>query len=532
MGFVIKPVAPVFRASKKLMKNPLQNIGTENFPSIIDVVPTMIWMSDDNMSLSYLNKQLLDFTGCKPEEIERGFNSSIHPNDLTNYLETYKTAFKKRESFSVEFRLRRYDGEYRWILGLGTPLHSSDGSFLGFVGTCTDISEAKRIKEQLLQTEEKIRQSPKLEAVGRLTGGIAHDFNNIVGVIMLHADLLLEQMDESDPQHRHLKEIRSASTRASSLTQQLLAFGRKQVLQPVHLNLNNIVIEMGKMLERVIGEDIEVKTVLGENLHLIMADPNQMSQVIINLVVNSRDAMPRGGELTITTENITVKEEDITLEAFRAGDYVKLTITDTGHGVPKEIQPRIFEPFFTTKALGKGTGLGLSTVYGIVKQSGGFIFVTSDNKGASFSIYMPSYTGKESAKTTEEEGIFKGSFNGNETILLVEDEDIVRAITGEVLEKLGYKVFEAENGERALQIASQYEGTIHLLVTDVIMPKMNGKDLATKLCTIRPETKVLFISGYSDDVISERGVLKNGVHYISKPFSPVQIAKKLREALG
>lgn len=260
-------------------------IGVEVCPLILDVVPAMVWVSDDAMNLSYLNKQLLEFTGCKPEEIEHGFNSSVHPNDLTNYLKTYKTSFQKREAFSVEFRLRRYDGEYRWVLGSGKPLHSPDGSFLGYVCTCTDITETKEVKDKLLQTEEKMRQSPRLEAVGRLTGGIAHDFNNIVGIIILHADLLLEQMDEANPQRRHLKEIRSASTRASSLTQQLLAFGRKQVLQPVPLNLNNVVIEMSKMLGRIIGEDIEIKTVLDENLDLIMADPNQMSQVILNLAV-------------------------------------------------------------------------------------------------------------------------------------------------------------------------------------------------------------------------------------------------------
>lgn len=509
-------------------------IDTEIFPSIMDAVPMMIWMSDEKMNLFYFNQRLLDFTGNKLEEdIGRGLTPLTHPDDLAKYLETYQNALKKKTNFSVEFRLRRYDGEYRWILNSGIPFYSSDGFFLGYVGACTDITEIKQVKEKLLHTEEKMRHSPKLEAIGRLAGGIAHDFNNIMGVIMLRADLLLEQMDDGNPQKRHLKEIRSSSMRAASLTQQLLAFSRKQVLQPVALNLNNVVAEMGKILKRVIGEDIEMKTILDSNLKTVMADPNQMSQVIMNLAVNSRDAMPDGGKLIITTENVTVTNEDVVLEAFQAGEYVKLTVMDTGHGVPEEIQARIFDPFFTTKGSGLGTGLGLSTAYGIVKQSGGFIFLTSEeNEGASFSIYMPVHAEKEIDKPQDEETKFGETYSGTETILLVEDEDMVRVITREVLEGLGYNILEAEDGEEAMQTASRYKGTIDVLLTDVIMPKMNGKVLALKLSELRPGVKVLFMSGYNDDIVSDRGVLNEDVHYLHKPFSPSQIAKKLREVLS
>lgn len=510
----------------------LQNTSIDNFASILDLVPTMVWMSDDKMNLSFSNKSLMSFTGKLKEKFGHDFKPLIHSDNLKTYQEIFESSFKKREGFSVEFRLRRHDGEYCWVLSSGIPFYSSDGYFLGYVGICTDITEIKKVKEKLLHTEEKMRQSPKIEAIGRLAGGIAHDFNNIMGVVMLHADLLLEQMDKDDPKRRRVTEIRSASVRAASLTQQLLAFGRKQVLQPVVLNLNSVVSDTGKMLKRLIGEDIEIKTVLGENLNSIMADPNQMAQVIMNLAINSRDAMPDGGELFIKTENVTIEEEEILHEAFRPGNYVNLTIKDTGRGIPKEIQPRIFEPFFTTKEQGLGSGLGLSMAYGIVKQSGGYIFVTSEeNEGASFSIYMPVHTEKELERNDDKELLFNGSFVGNETILLVEDEDIVRAITSEVLERLGYKILEAENGEEAMERASQYEGEIHLLLTDVIMPKMNGKDLAVKLTTLRPNIRVLFMSGYNEDVISEKGILNKGIHYINKPFSPANIAKKIREVL-
>lgn len=524
---VISMLSEQHRSEKQLQKTSI-----DNFSSILDLVPAMIWMSDDKMNLTFSNKNLMSFTCKLKEKFGHDFKPLIHLDDLKTYQEVFESSFKKREGFSVEFRLRRYDGEYSWVLNSGIPFYSSDGFFLGYVGVCSDITEIKKAKEKLLHTEEKMRQSPKIEAIGRLAGGIAHDFNNIMGVVMLHADLLLEQMDKDDPKRRRVTEIRSASVRAASLTQQLLAFGRKQVLQPIVVNLNSVVSDTGKMLKRVIGEDIEIKTVLAENLNSIMADPNQMAQVIMNLAINSRDSMPDGGELIISTENVTIKEKGILHEAFQSGNYVKLTITDTGCGIPKEIQPRIFEPFFTTKEQGLGSGLGLSMAYGIVKQSGGYIFVTSEeNEGASFEIYMPVHIEKEVETNGDKERLFNGSFVGNETILLVEDENIVRAITSEVLERLGYKILEAENGEEAMERASTYEGEIHLLLTDVIMPKMNGKDLAVKLATLRPDMRILFMSGYNEDIVSEKGVLNEGIHYINKPFSPARIAKKIREVL-
>lgn len=389
-----------------------------------------------------------------------------------------------------------------------------------------DVTEQRRLEQQL-------RQAQKMEAVGRLAGGIAHDFNNLLMVISGYCEFLLERIGPDPALRGPAQEIANAATRATSLTKQLLAFSRKQMLAPKVLDLNGVVTENLKMLNRLIGEDIDLVMVPGSELGAVKADPGQIEQVIMNLAVNARDAMPRGGRLTIETSNATLDKDYARLHTPVApGEYVMLAISDTGVGMDVETQNHVFEPFFTTKGH-KGTGLGLSTVYGIIKQSGGYIWVYSEKgKGTSFKIYLPrvSATGEtvhvqplETAGQVEE---------GHETILVVEDEVNLRRLARQYLEKQGYTVLEAVDGSAAINISSSYPGPIHLLLTDVIMPGMNGKELAQRLTALRPETRVLYMSGYTENVIGHNGTLDNGVTLLPKPFTLPALKAKVREMLN
>ncbi len=388
-----------------------------------------------------------------------------------------------------------------------------------------DVTEQRRLEQQL-------RQAQKMEAVGRLAGGIAHDFNNLLMVISGYCEFLLERIG-SDPALRGpAQEIANASNRATSLTRQLLAFSRKQMLTPKVLDLNEVVTENLKMLNRLIGEDIDLVMVPGTELGAVKADPGQIEQVIMNLAVNARDAMPRGGRLTIETSNVTLDADYARFHApVSPGEYIMLAISDTGQGMDVETQNHIFEPFFTTKGH-KGTGLGLSTVYGIIKQSGGYIWVYSESgKGTSFKIYLPrvSATGETIDVQQHESAAVEV---GHETILVVEDELNLRRLARQYLEKQGYTVLEAADGSAAITISSSYPGPIHLLLTDVIMPGMNGKELAQRLTSLRPETRVLYMSGYTENVIGHNGTLDNGVTLLPKPFTLPALRSKVREVLN
>jgi PAS domain S-box-containing protein len=379
--------------------------------------------------------------------------------------------------------------------------------------------------------EEQFRQSQKMEAVGRLAGGIAHDFNNLLAVVLLHSDLLIRRLAPDDPSRRRVVEIMAASDRAAALTRQLLAFSRRQVLQPRVFNLNESVSSMGKMLRRVIGENINLLIGLDPELGQIKADPGQIEQILMNLAVNARDAMPHGGKLIIKTQNVFLDDEYAGRHAtVSLGHYVRLVVSDTGIGINAETQAQIFEPFFTTKELGKGTGLGLSTVYGIVKQSDGHIWVYSEEGiGTTFKIYLPridEITPEDEVRVKERE-----LPRGTETVLLAEDEEMVRHVAREVLEMQGYRVLEAKDGEDAIIASTAYEEPIHLLLTDVVMPGMSGRDLAERLLSIRPDMKVLFMSGYTDDAIVHHGVLDERTAFIEKPFSPKSLARKIRDVL-
>jgi PAS domain S-box-containing protein len=394
-----------------------------------------------------------------------------------------------------------------------------------------DITEQKAAEEALRRSEEKLQQSQKLEAVGRLAGGLAHDFNNILTAITGYSDLVLRRLTAADPMRQNVEEIRRAANRAASLTHQLLAFSRKQIMQVKVLDLNAIVLDMKAFLRRVIGEDIDFSTNLEPEVGMVKADPSQLEQVIMNLAVNARDAMPEGGKLTIETKNVFLEQRDVDDQlSVKPGKYTVLSVSDTGAGMESETQKRIFEPFFTTKEQGKGTGLGLSMVYGIVKQSGGSIRVYSEaGRGTTFKIYLPLV--EESGRRDQPVASLPDVPRGTETVLVVEDEDIVRELVREVLEVEGYSVVSARRGKDALKLCVEHPEAISLLVTDVVMPEMSGRELAERLTEIRPEVRVLFISGYTDDSVIRHGVLEAGTAFLQKPFTPNELARKVRGVL-
>ncbi len=410
-------------------------------------------------------------------------------------------------------------------------------SYIGFVeeeyllwmwGVQIDITEQRRLETQF-------RQSQKMEAVGMLAGGIAHDFNNLLTVINGYSEIILSRIDNDNPIHKHINSIKTAGERAATLTGQLLAFSRKQILQPKVLNLNTIVRNLERMLKRLIREDITLTTKLFPSLWSIKSDPGQLEQILINLIVNARDAMPDGGNLVIETNNVVLDEIFVDLHpGSKIGSFVVLSVQDTGIGIEKETQLRIFEPFFTTKEKATSTGLGLATVYGIVKQSNGYISVDSEpGKGSTFSMFLPRVTGGNSEDITEKIEIdisFK-DLNGTETILVVEDEERVLQVVSDTLSSLGYTVLEAANGDHASFIFEETDAPIDLILTDVIMPKLNGQELVELLQSSRPDLKVLFMSGYTDDAILQHGVLKKNTNFIHKPFTPKELALKVRNVL-
>jgi nitrogen-specific signal transduction histidine kinase len=405
---------------------------------------------------------------------------------------------------------------------IATPFHDQGATAIQVI--CRDISQRKVLEEQL-------RQAQKLEAIGTLAGGVAHDFNNLLTIISGYSDFLISRFPPDDPTKAMLKEIQKAGERAASLTRQLLAFSRKQILEPKILNINAVVSDTEKMLRRLIGEDIAFTTVLEPTLGPVKADPGQIEQVIMNLVVNARDAMPQGGKLTIETAVVELDGQYAQRHAeVTPGKYVVLAVSDTGCGMDDKTKAHIFEPFFTTKGPGKGTGLGLATVYGIVKQSGGHVWVYSEvGKGSSFKIYLPFIREKASSGSS-----LPGSSKvplGTETILLAEDEDAVRTITKHALAMFGYTVLEARNGIEAIRLCQQHQGPIHVIVSDVVMPELGGRQLVEMITSLKPDIKVLFLSGYTDDAVVRHGVLEAETAFLQKPFTPGALARKVREVL-
>jgi PAS domain S-box-containing protein len=493
------------------------------FRSLVENSPYGILRVAADGRILQANRAVVGMLGYKSEEEILGLNMASDvfrdPADRRRVIEEFQTQSNVR---GVEVEWKRKDGKAIAVRFARHTVRSDDGNIDYKELVVEDITERRALELQL-------RQSQKMEAVGCLAGGVAHDFNNLLGVIIGYSELLLDRLAESDPLRRHADEIKKAGDRASSLTRQLLAFSRQQVLELKILNLNTVIVEMEKLLARLIGEDVELYTSLDPNLGQIKADQGQIDQVIMNLAVNARDAMPEGGKLIIETRNVDVSTDYAQRHPpMLPGEYVLLEVSDTGVGMDAQTQARIFEPFFTTKPSGKGTGLGLSTVYGIVKQSDGFVWVYSEEQlGTTFKIYLPRLDAKPLPPPTD---LMALPGRKSETILLVEDEESLRTLTCTLLEQAGYKVLEANGGDQAIEIARHHRGPIHLLLTDVVMPGMNGCAVAEGVGLLHPQIKVVYMSGYAG--LNQRELFEAEAVFVTKPFRREVLLGKLRDALA
>ena len=499
--------------------------GRARLAVILERMPAILWTTDKELRYTSSMGAALDSLGVKSggltgKTLAEYFQTSDpqHPSIAAHWRALAGEAL----TYELQWQKRVFESHVR-------PLRATDGEIIGVIGVALDITDRKQLVDQL-------RQSQKLQAVGELAGGVAHDFNNLLMVVKGHAEMLLDRLprgsaDRQNPALQNVEQIQQAAERAAALTRQLLAFSRMQVLQPRVLDLNEVVAGMIQMVSRVIGANIELAFLPGANLGRVKADPSQIEQVALNLVVNARDAMPDGGRLTIETSNVQLERDYATQHAVvDPGPYVMLTVSDSGTGMDAATKARIFEPFFTTKSQGRGTGLGLATVYGVVKQSGGYVWVYSElGHGTTFKVYLPMV--QAPAEKTAPEKTVQGHEPGTETILFVEDEQSVRELVCEYLSARGYQVLDAADGQQALEIAAAHAGKIQLLITDVVMPRLSGRELAARLTAARPNLKVLYISGYTDDSVFRHGVLQGGMDFLQKPFNLKALAAKLREVL-
>ena len=493
----------------------------ERFRQMADSIDQIFWMLDvvDNRIL-YVSPAFERVWGRQPESFAERSSllETVHPDDRARVGEYLKKSVT--EACKETYRIIRPDGAVRWILDRAFPVFNQEGKLYRISGTFEDVTSRRALEEQL-------RQAQKMEAVGRLAGGIAHDFNNLLTVVNGYLHMVLEATPPADPRHEKLKQILAASNRAGALTSQLLAFGRKQMLQPKLVHVNNLLTNMEALLRRVMGEHIRLETDFGSGLPFVKADPNQLEQVLINLAANARDAMPGGGEFRIRTALVELHADDGF--APDPGPCVCIEISDTGCGMGQDVLEHVFEPFFTTKGVGKGTGLGLSSVYGIIQQNRGTITVSSTpGRGTSFEIRLPAVAEADESKPATSP---LESLRGTETILVAEDEPAVRALVCGTLERLGYTVLQAADGREALGVLEQH-GPVQLLLTDVVMPVMGGRELARRVSSFEPATKIVYMSGYTDDTLAFHGQPQPGSAHIQKPFTPAALAEKLRQVLS
>ena len=482
-------------------------------------------ITDITGAIEYVNPAFSRITGYSREEV-LGQNPRILKAGKQNpeiYEQLWATILKG-EIWHGELINRRKDGSFYTEQINIAPVRGGRREITHFIANKQDVTARKLLEQQVTQAQ-------KMEAVGRLAGGVAHDFNNLLTIINGYAQLLTDRSSPQDPRWGIFEEIQMAGERAASLTRQLLAFSRRQVMEPRVLDLSSVLANTEKMLRRLIGEDIELVATLDPGLGLVKVDPGQIEQVVLNLAVNARDAMPEGGKLFIETSNVELDEDDVRRNPnMEPGKYVMVAVSDTGCGMDQETQAHIFEPFFTTKEKGKGTGLGLATVYGIVKQSGGSIWIYSEpGRGSTFKIYFPCV--EEALSRSEPAEVRTKPAKGKETVLVVEDEAGVRTLVCETLKSKGYKILQAEGAAQALKIAGQHTKPIHLLLTDVVMPETGGKELTKRLTTLHPETKVLYMSGYTDDAIVRHGISAGSMAFLKKPFAPNALVRKIREVL-
>jgi PAS domain S-box-containing protein len=500
----------------------------ERFQFVARATNDAVWDWDLVSQAVWWNEGVQSLFGYAPEQIGPDitwWHDVIHPDDRARVVSDIQAAIDRgADSWSAEYRYRRADGSYAEVFDRGYVLHDGQGRATRMIGAMMDLTQRK-------QLESELRQAQKMEAVGRLAGGVAHDFNNLLTVITGRSALLLGRLKADDPMRRSVEQIQKTADRAAALTRQLLAFSRKQVLQRQNLDLNRTVEDIAAMLRRLIGEDIDLLLTLAPAAGMVNADPGQLEQVLMNLAVNARDAMPSGGTLGVETDRVLLEAPPPDRpDALPAGPYAVLRVMDTGIGMDAATMARIFEPFFTTKEPGKGTGLGLSMVHGVVRQHGGEVRVRSvPGGGTTFEIYLPQIRTAPAAAETVEAAARPAA--GSETILLVEDEEDVRALAREVLERQGYTVLEAADGAQALQVHEREGARIDLILTDVVMPRMSGRELVDRVRAVRPAMPVLFMSGYTEDAILRHGVRDASILLLGKPFTPADLVRKIREVL-
>ncbi|MBU0994409.1 MAG: PAS domain S-box protein [Proteobacteria bacterium] len=518
-------------AEKALRKKDamLENIASQ--------VPGMLYQfmrkPDGTYSVPYSSHGIEAIFGCSPEDVRNDFDpifNVIFPEDQDKIIQTIDASTKNLSQWMCEYRVQVPGEPIKWVFGNAIPEKMADGAIV-WSGYNMDVTERKRAELEKTELETHLQQAQKIESVGRLAGGVAHDFNNMLGVILGYAELALDKVNRSESLYDDLMEIITAAERSAKITRQLLAFARKQTVTPKVMDLNATVAGMLNMLERLIGEDIHLIWIPEADLWPVKIDPSQIDQILANLCVNARDAIPGVGKITIETGNSIFSADYCAAHVgFVPGEWVRLSVRDDGRGMDQETLAHIFEPFFTTKGVGEGTGLGLAMIYGAVQQNNGFIDAHSaPEKGTIFSIYLPRYTGGNGPVLMDDAS--EQVRGGQETILIVEDESSVLAMTAKMLERKGYTVLTESVPGKAIQMAREHPARIHLLITDVIMPGMNGRDLWRQLSALKPDLKCLFMSGYTANVIANRGVLEEGAHFIQKPFVMKTLTAKVRETL-